>query len=197
MSTGIIILAAGNSSRMGKPKQLLVYLGKTLLQGVMETALNTPFRPVTVVLGAFAEQILKLTFPEGITFLINENWQRGMSSSISAGLRSILDREPDIENVIIAVADQVFITAAVFGALVEKREQTGKNIIASAYGETKGTPVLFSKKYFNHLLALEGDQGAKMMLKQYPEDLGMIQFERGDVDVDREEDYLRLIMKIK
>ncbi|MBB6237260.1 molybdenum cofactor cytidylyltransferase [Pedobacter sp. AK013] len=193
MKTGIIILAAGNSSRLGRPKQLLNYKGKTLLQGVINEALETNCEPVIVVLGANAKEISSQHQNDQINFVINENWENGMASSIVAGLSTLIKNNSKIESIIIAVADQAFIKMSNFNNLIEKQKETGKNIIASAYDETMGTPVLFKKDYFEVLLSLKGAEGAKNILKQYPLDLETVAFEHGGIDIDTETDYNNLI----
>jgi molybdenum cofactor cytidylyltransferase len=193
MKTGIIILAAGNSSRMGKPKQLLNYKGKTLLQTVIDEALKTDCKPFVVVLGANAEEIASKHNNDQIHFVINESWESGMASSIAAGLSSVIDNNIEIESVIIAVSDQVFIKMTNFSHLIEKQNETGKNIVASKYAETIGTPVLFRKHYFDALLSLKGTDGAKKLLKQYSKDVEAVPFELGEIDIDTETDYNNLI----
>jgi molybdenum cofactor cytidylyltransferase len=193
MNTGIVILAAGDSSRLGKPKQLLTYQEKTFLEIVSDTAIKTDLKPVVVVLGAFANDILKQQKQPGITYIINDSWQDGMSSSISAGVSAILGNQRDLENIIIAVADQVFITSAIFKDLIEKQGKTGKNIIASSYAQTLGTPALFNKMYFEQLISLKGDIGAKNILMQHPDDTETITFDQGNIDIDTEADYNNLI----
>jgi molybdenum cofactor cytidylyltransferase len=193
MKTGIIILAAGNSSRMGKPKQLLNYKGKTLLQTVIDEALKTDCKPIIVVLGANAEEIASKHNNDQIHFVINESWENGMASGIAAGLSSVIDNNIEIESVIIAVSDQVFIKMTNFSHLIEKQNETGKNIVASKYAETIGTPVLFRKHYFDALLSLKGTDGAKKLLKQYSQDVETVPFELGEIDIDTETDYNNLI----
>jgi molybdenum cofactor cytidylyltransferase len=193
MKTGIIILAAGNSSRMGKPKQLLNYKGKTLLQTVIDETLKTDCKPIIVVLGANAEEIASKHNNDQIHFVINESWENGMASGIAAGLSSVIDNNIEIESVIIAVSDQVFIKMTNFSHLIEKQNETGKNIVASKYAETIGTPVLFRKHYFDALLSLKGTDGAKKLLKQYSQDVETVPFELGEIDIDTETDYNNLI----
>lgn len=193
MDTGIIILAAGNSSRLGKPKQLLTYQDKTLLTIVSEAALKTSFHPVVVVLGAYATEVSKAHQGLKIQYVINEEWETGMSSSIATGLTALLDTKKDIENVIIAVADQVFITARIFEKLTENHQLTGKGIVASTYGETSGTPVLFNKKYFDQLLNLQGSTGAKKIVTENAADTAKVPFEKGLIDIDTAADYDNLI----
>jgi len=193
LKTGIIILAAGSSSRLGRPKQLLDYKGKTLLQTVINEALETSCRPVITVLGANAKEIASQHQHDQVNFVINESWENGMASSIVAGLSAMIKNNSEIESIIIAVADQAFIKMSNFNNLIEKQKETGKNIIASAYAETIGTPVLFKKRYFEALLSFKGTEGAKNILKQYPYDLETVVFEHGEIDIDTETDYKNLI----
>jgi molybdenum cofactor cytidylyltransferase len=191
LKTGIIILAAGGSSRLGRPKQLLDYKGKTLLQTVINEALETSCRPVITVLGANAKEIASQH--DQVNFVINESWENGMASSIVAGLSTMIRNNSEIESIIIAVADQAFIKMINFNHLIEKQKETGKNIIASTYAGTVGTPALFKKDYFEALLSLTGAEGAKKILKQYPQDVETVVFERGEIDIDTETDYNNLI----
>ena len=192
MDTAIIILAAGNSSRLGRPKQLLPYRNKTLLQVVSDAALQTPFRPVTIVLGAYKNEIAKQIHGT-VNYVFNDHWQEGMASSIAAGLAATLELSPGIQQVIIAVSDQAFISQEIFEQLHQQQQLSDKGIVASRYGKIAGTPVLFSKKYFTDLLSLKGDSGAQSILKTYPEDIETITFEKGEMDIDTEEDYKKLI----
>ena len=101
--------------------------------------------------------------------------------------------DPAIENVIIAVSDQAFINSGILEGLLAKKELSGKNIVASSYAQTTGTPVLFNKKYFDQLIALKGNKGAKKILEQYPADTETIPFKQGHIDIDTEKDYNNLI----
>jgi len=195
MGTGIIILAAGNSSRMGKPKQLMTYLGRTFLDIVTMEALETKCAPVIVVLGAHAEEIAAQQHQqqEHISHIVNKSWQQGMSSSIIAGLSEAIKTDPKVDNIILTVADQVFIKSAVLESLILKQQSSGKGIVASSYSDTLGTPALFNKKYFEALLSLQGENGAKSLIKLYNEDVDAIDFELGHVDIDTEQDYKHLI----
>ena len=188
---GIIILAAGGSSRLGEPKQLLTYLGKTLLRHVTDEALASGIGPVLVVLGADSARI-KYTLHESALVLINEQWEEGMGSSIRSGLWGMLKAYPLLDGIIFAVCDQPFVTASLFRKLAWCKESTGKNIVACAYKHDLGTPVLFDKKYFPHLLRLQGQQGAKRLIALYSEDVSSVPFELGEIDIDRPEDYLFL-----
>lgn len=192
MDTGIIILAAGNSSRLGRPKQLLVFKNKTLIEWTIDAALETNFKPVLVVLGAFADQIQKKLLPD-LPFIVNENWAEGMASSIAAGVAELLKHAPELENIIITVSDQAFINATILLALEQKQIGTKKGIIASSYAKTTGTPALFNKRYFPQLLSLKGNNGAKSLLKLHDNDVETVAFALGNIDIDTETDYHNLI----
>ncbi|MFB9075977.1 NTP transferase domain-containing protein [Flavobacterium procerum] len=191
--TGIIILAAGNSSRLGRPKQLLQYKESTLLKNSIYEALKVENSFIIIVTGSDHDLIEKeLNSPE-ITFSFNSNWETGMSSSIVKGISELLLLNPDCEQCIMAVCDQPFVTSSVFESLIFESSKRGKGIVASAYSETLGTPVLFHKKYFQELLELKGQEGAKKLLKNYANDVVSVLFEKGNIDIDTEEDYLQLI----
>ncbi|NTE02040.1 nucleotidyltransferase family protein [Agrobacterium tumefaciens] len=192
MDTGIVILAAGNSSRLGRPKQLLKFKQKTLIEHTINAALQTSFQPIIVVLGAYADEIQEKISTE-VNLLINKNWSEGMSSSITAGVAALIKQSPLLENIIIAVSDQAFITAEIFHALKQKQISTKKAIIASTYAKTTGTPVLFNKQYFPQLLSLTGNSGAKSMLKLHHNDVETVAFAMGNIDIDTETDYHNLI----
>lgn len=189
-NTGIIILAAGNSSRLGQPKQLLDYQGRTLLRHTVEQALAVSSR-VIVVTGFENSGINKQTGAAGT--VQNENWQEGMASSIHKGLNEMLSKYPETGDCLITVCDQPHIDASVFSELIEERQSSGKGIIASCYSGTLGTPVLFSRSYFSDLLKLNGHEGAKKLLIKYKDEVGQVMFEKGSVDIDTPEDYQQLI----
>lgn len=190
---GIVILAAGSSSRLGRPKQLLQYKETTLLNNTILEASKVQNSFVVVVTGANSESVLKELNSAEITTCFNLDWETGMSSSIVKGLNEILLLNPDCEQCIFAVCDQPFVTTSIFENLINEYVKTGKAIVASAYSKTLGTPVLFHKKYFPELLELKGQEGAKKLIKKYAEDTASIIFEKGNIDIDTEEDYDELI----
>jgi len=191
--TGIIILAAGNSSRLGRPKQLLQYKESTLLKNTISEALKVENSFVIVVTGSNHDLIERELNSSEINFSFNSEWESGMSSSISKGIHGLLALNPDCEKCILAVCDQPFVTNLVFENLIGESKKTGKGIAASAYSETLGTPVLFHKKYFQELLGLKGQEGAKKLIKKYTHDVVSVPFEKGNIDIDTEEDYSQLI----
>lgn len=194
--TGIIILAAGNSSRLGQPKQLLRYKDTTFLEYIIGEASVIKEAAVIVVTGANHELIEKEIDASKIKIAFNPDWESGMSSSINTGLNKALQLFPEIEKCILAVCDQPFVSHSIFENLITEYHKTKKGIVASSYAETVGTPVLFDKKYFNELLRLKGQEGAKKIINGFLEDTASTPFEKGNIDIDTEEDYNKLISEL-
>jgi len=192
-NTGIIILAAGSSSRFGNTKQLLHFKGKTLLQHTMEEAAEAGAEPVLVVTGANADEISKEIKNEKVEIVFNKNWEQGMASGIVMGLKNAIILNKELENIIITVCDQPFVSSSLFQQLFQKQNESAKHIVASAYADTIGTPALFTIKYFVALMGLTGDQGAKGLLKKYSKDLATVDFPDGYIDIDTKEDYENLL----
>jgi molybdenum cofactor cytidylyltransferase len=192
--TGIIILAAGNSSRMGEPKQLMMYKNKTFLQHIIGEAKNANLEPVICVTGYQSELITKSITGMGISIIYNERWREGMGTGIATGIRQLM--LSDVDAVILAVSDQPHVSVDLFGTMQELKDQSGKGIVASSYTGTLGTPVLFGKDYFNQLISLSGNQGAKNIVKLNLPDICSVEFEKGNIDIDTKEDYENLISEI-
>jgi len=192
-NTGIIILAAGSSSRFGNTKQLLHFKGKTLLKHTMEEAAEAGAQPVVVVTGANADEISKEITNEKVEIVFNKNWEQGMASGIVMGLKNAIILNKKLENIIITVCDQPFVSSSLFQQLFQKQNESAKHIVASAYADTIGTPALFTKKYFDALMGLTGDQGAKILLKKYSDDLATVDFPDGYIDIDTQADYENLL----
>lgn len=192
--TAIIILAAGNSSRLGKPKQLLPYRQKTLIEHIVAEALQTA-APVTVVTGAAAKEVTACLKSKDVVLLYNPDWPSGMASGIAVGLANALSLNDQLRNIILTVCDQPFVTTELFKQLLNAQHQTGKGIIACRYADTVGTPVLFDAKYFERLKELSGQEGAKRLLNTYSDDVATVPFTDGRIDIDTEEDYQKLLNK--
>ncbi len=185
----IILLAAGSSSRLGKPKQLLMYEGKTLLQHSLQVAVDTGMQPLVAVIGANADLVKKEVENQAVAVCMNEDWQEGMASSIRNGLQRLLKEAPETNAAIIMVCDQPFVTTKLLMGLVKKYQQTGKPIIASNYDNILGTPALFDKTIFAALLELKGDTGAKKIIKENQDWVESVNFPLGKIDIDTEADY--------
>lgn len=185
---GAIILAAGNSSRLGRPKQLMAYRGRTLLTHVIAEAQAADLRPLTVVTGAFQAEVSESLRGEAVDIVFNPAWETGMASGIVAGMSNMLLLYPDVNAVVIAVCDQPFISASLLLKLVSTFETSGKGIVGCSYENSVGTPVLFSSAYFEQLLALSGNEGAKKLVRQHTDDLATVDFPEGNIDIDTPDD---------
>ena len=195
-TTPIIILAAGSSSRLGQPKQLLSYQHKSLLDNAIEEAKKATDGPVLVILGGNRELIEKSITRSDIQLIYNPGWEEGMASSIRLGLAVSKEANPALERIIFTVCDQPFVTAELFRALVNEAAASGKGIVASSYGDTFGTPVLFDKKYFDELTLLKGAEGAKKIVTKFTDQVAAVTFEKGEIDIDTPDDYNRLLNTI-
>ena len=193
LTCGIVLLAAGASSRLGKPKQLLPYKGTTLLKHAVQLAVDAALKPIVIVVGANAN-ILNIEIEESqANIVMNETWQEGMASSIRTGLQKMLELEPTINSVIMMVCDQPYVTVQLLQNLIVQHNKTGKPIIASSYKNNLGTPALFDATIFSELMQLKGDIGAKKILNNHPEWVAAIDFPMGEIDIDTEEDYKKLL----
>jgi len=184
-----VILAAGESSRLGQPKQNLLFNGQTLLQRAVESGRLSQCKPLIVVLGANSDKITPIA---GTTTLYNKNWEEGMASSIRIAIEEI-NKDSSIDNAIIMLCDQPFVSAALLNTLIEKQVETGRPIIACAYNGTMGVPVLFDRALFAELLLLQGHEGAKKIVTTHANKVATIPFDEGSIDIDTPDDYENLI----
>ena len=190
---GLVILAAGGSSRLGSPKQLLPYRKDNLLNRIVSTALAVENVIAVVVIGAEKEAIKHTIAEAKILIVVNDNWASGMASSIKMGLTAVTKIDPAIQGCIFTVCDQPYITVSLLAELLTKHRNTNKAIIAAEYAGTYGTPVLIDKRYFDELMNLQKEEGAKKLLHKYMNDLATITFNGGEFDIDTKEDYKKLI----
>ena len=186
----IIILAAGSSSRLGRPKQLLELGGKNLLQKSIIAALNVS-KNVIVVLGA-NEQLIRPTISDlPIEIILNKDWAKGMSSSIQTGM-SIL-KNKDCEAVLIMLCDQPFVDAFLLRKMMTVFEKSNLPIVASEYEGKVGVPAIFAATFFQKLKMLEGQKGAKSLIMNNLKQIEHFIFEKGKIDIDTEEDWEKII----
>ena len=187
MKTGVILLAAGSSSRLGRPKQLLNYQGKTLIQHSIDAALNSAANDLVVVLGSNFELIQTGIESKEVTVLFHANWEEGMSSSMQCGLRYLLETN-QVEQVILMLCDQPYVSQGLLNQLINGKKASGKGIVACSYSGTVGVPALFGQDYFSELLALKGTEGAKKVILNHQDDTFLVDFPLGTLDLDTEED---------
>ena len=194
---GILILAAGQSRRLGSPKQLLKYNGDSLIKRVTETAIASYCKPVVIVLGAYAEEIKsELEFDE-IHVLVNAHWQEGMASSIREGLKELIRLNENIDGLVVLVCDQPYLTTKHINELIQLQAQKDLPAAACSYYGVLGTPALFHKSLFEQLLNLQADIGAKKILSSIKNEIALVEFENGIFDIDTESDYNNLLQDKK
>jgi molybdenum cofactor cytidylyltransferase len=198
---GLVILAAGASKRMGKPKQLLTFCGKTLLRNSALVALESLAGKSLVILGANSEQILPdiqyFTTNEKLLKIVeNPAWEEGMASSIRLGIEVLAQSKSRLEAVIFMLCDQPFVSTELINELITTFRRTQSWVVACTYqtGIT-GVPALFSKEIFPALLALKGDMGARKIIHQFADNMTTIPFPKGDIDIDTPEAYAALLEK--
>ena len=194
MGTAALILAGGESQRFGRPKQLVDWAGKPLLEYVIERVGGWPqVDSVYVVLGARVERIMKRVDLSSVTVIENFEWQEGMASSLRAGLDTLIgDRAA--EQALIVLADQPTVPGEVIPMLLEARRRSRRPVVIPRYRFVRGHPVLVDRSLWPRLVAgLEGDQGARNLFLSHPEWVEEVRV--GDTpprDIDTPEDLDRL-----
>lgn len=187
-SISAILLAAGESKRMGTPKLLLNLGGKTILEHSIDNLLNSKVSEVIVVLGHGAEGLLSRINQRTIKIMENSLYRQGMSTSIIAGLCLVDSRA---RAVMLALADQPLIPPAVIDRLIEAYEGGGRGIAVPVHRGRRGHPVIYSVKYKEELLKLTGDIGGREIVGRHPEDLLEVEVDSESIftDIDTMEDY--------
>ena len=189
---GAVILAAGASTRMGVPKQLLEFGGETMLRRAASVALKAGCRPVVVVTGADAAASRKALRGLDVREAENQQWESGISSSVRVGIEALVTANPQIAAVVLMLCDQPFVTREIITRLVAAHRETGRSIVASRYGGSYGVPALFDKIHFAELTTLKGDVGAKRVIQTHLPTVHLVPFPEGEIDIDTPDDLARL-----
>lgn len=189
--TAAIILAAGSSTRYGAPKQLLDWKGKPFVRHIAETALQSGLWPVVVVTGTHHAEITSCLKELPVIVVQNKDHEQGQSTSIKAGLHALPEKTGAC---IFLLADQPQIPSEVIHALVESHSRELQPILAPlVLEERRANPVLFDRTTFPDLLKLEGDVGGRAIFSNYRVEYLPWHDDRLLLDVDKPEDYQRLI----
>jgi molybdenum cofactor cytidylyltransferase len=181
-----IILAAGASSRMGSPKQLLEWRNRPLLEHTVVNARAILKERIVVVLGAHADSIQTTVDLGGVTSIVNPDWQEGMASSIRAGVQALPE---SASAALILLCDQPLINAAHMQNLLNGWQNAPTRIVASQYHHSVGVPALFPAEFFGHLLTLGGDRGAKSLLMEFESSLLKTPLPEAELDIDCAADF--------
>jgi molybdenum cofactor cytidylyltransferase len=206
-----LILAAGESSRLGQPKQLIQFRGKTLMRRVVDAASEAGCRPVLVILGKskrtsnlrspgspggaerhhgieLAEAISSELKKTGATIVANPNWKRGIGTSIRAGVQHLIELAPGAEATVLLACDQPFVDRVVIDRLITLHHETRKPIVAARYAGTLGVPALFDRGRLPDLLGLDDSAGAKSIILSNRDQVAEFPFPEGEIDIDTPED---------
>ena len=189
MPVAAIIVAAGSSSRLGQPKQLVAIDGEPLLQRAIRYAREAGASPVFVVLGAHRE-LIKNSVDFGAAKIVpNDEWEEGLASSIRAGVHAVQAEAPFAEGLLLMTCDQPRVTAEHLKRAIQMSyAQSAPTAIASTYDGTRGIPAIFPRQAIADLLALRGDKGARTLLAKPPWPVISIPLAGGEIDIDRPED---------
>jgi molybdenum cofactor cytidylyltransferase len=183
-----IVLAAGGSERMRQPKQLLPIAGRPMVRHVAEAVCAAGLAQVIVVTGAHAAAVAVALADLPVDLAINDSWAEGMSSSMRTGLRVL---RPEVQAVLMVLADQPALTTDLLQLLVARYRATGAPIVAPVYRGQRGNPVLFDRALFPELLAVHGDRGGRMLIARYREQVEHVEVDDPAVlmDIDSPKDY--------
>jgi molybdenum cofactor cytidylyltransferase len=183
-----IILAAGESKRMGFPKMLLQFNGKTMIENVIQNVAESESDGILVVLGAGMEDLVGLVAEYDVKHCYNENYRLGMLSSVQRGFK---DLPPHAEAVLVFQGDQPFITAKVINSIIGEYRLSGKGLIVPVYNGKRGHPLLIDCKYRNIIDNLDPGEGLRSITYIYSDDVHEVTTDEPGIlrDFDTYEDY--------
>jgi molybdenum cofactor cytidylyltransferase len=190
MIVDAVVMAAGESARLGRAKQLLPFAGQTLLGHAIATVRAAAPRRLLVILGARADEIRAGMPAEAVEIVESPAWRAGPGSSIHAALAALAASPPD--GLLLAVCDQPLVPAAHFAHLRRTFEAHPTCIVASGYDEIAGVPALFPRALFDELGALPAREGARPLLRRHADRLVTLPCPGAGRDVDTLDDYRSL-----
>ncbi len=187
-----IVLAAGRSTRMGQPKQLLPFRGRTVLEWVVDNALASTLHRVIVVLGHEAEAVKPLVEQRGVATVVNPSYEAGQSSSLKAGLRALTG---EADAALFLLGDQPLITPETIDLIIAAFGDSASPIVIPTFDGRRGNPVLFGRETFHRMETLSGDSGARALFQEYAGEIRTVAVNTPSIhfDLDTENDYRRLL----
>ncbi len=199
-STAGIILAAGAAIRFGRPKQLLRLNDRYLIEWVLDAALNSKLNKIILVLGYAHQKILqaldqKLQY-SNLSVVINPEFKKGQSYSLRAGLSKVKD---DFASVMFLLADQPMLNSAVINTILERYWETDKDICVATYRGKRKNPAIFSHRFYNQLMEIRGDIGARQLIEENPDNVLSVEIDNSLCfwDIDTPQDAQKLKKKLK
>jgi molybdenum cofactor cytidylyltransferase len=178
-----VVLSAGESSRMGRPKALLPIDGRTFIEKIVDALEKSSVAKVMVVLGHNADEMIQRIEHLPVEILVNPDYKLGQLSSLQVAVRR-LEREPDCDGMLVHLVDHPYVNTELVQTMIKRYEDTGKLIVVPRHNGKRGHPVIFSRKLFSELLAAPVDQGAKAVINAHRDDTLEIDTEAEGVTVD-------------
>lgn len=185
-------MAAGASSRMGRPKQLLSWKDTTLLGHAIKNAQASRCSDVVVVLGANYKAIRAGLDQNGFEIVVNTHWKKGLGSSIAYGMEYLVEQKNDMDGVLIILADQPLIDSKYLNTLIDLYDGDTSTIVGTRYKGGTGVPALFGKMHFKELMGLNEDSGAKAIIRNHKYKVLAADPGGTAIDIDTESEYIKL-----
>jgi molybdenum cofactor cytidylyltransferase len=183
-----ILLAAGASTRLGRPKQLIRLHHESLLRRTARLAVEAACAPIFVVLGFEAEQMRQELHGLNVHALLNPDWPSGMASSLHCGVQALLSQNPVPDRVMLLLCDQPFISSDLLQSLLQKNDENDALITASFYADKLAVPAIFRQPLYPEMQKVKGDQGARQIIQMHRGNATSIPFPDGTIDIDTVED---------
>jgi molybdenum cofactor cytidylyltransferase len=187
-SCAAIVLAAGASTRLGQPKQLLQMNGESLLHRTIRLAEKAGCAPIFVVLGFEAERMRREAADLDVRVVSNPKWQSGLGSSLRSGMEALMKESQLPQKVALLLSDQPMLSSEILFNLVKNSAEIGSLIVASSYTGRLGVPAVFRKELYPDLQKVEGDKGAREVIQRYRDQTASIDFPEGAIDIDTVQD---------
>ncbi len=189
-----IILAAGESKRMGSPKMILPYKGMTIIEKVVENVLKSDVEKAVIVFGANKMEIMEVIDKYPVMHCYNDYYKQGMLSSVKCGFEFL---PPDFRAAMVFLGDQPMAEPSVMNLVIEAYYRSGKGIVIPVCNGKRGHPTLIENKYREEILSLDEPDGLRGLLRKHPDDLLEIETENESIlkDIDTQEDYFCEINK--
>jgi molybdenum cofactor cytidylyltransferase len=188
-----VVLAAGGSTRLGHPKQLIPFRGQSLVRRSVEVAVQSKLGPVVVVLGAAAKLVEVELAGLCVHFVSNKAWESGIGSSLSLGITLAETLRPKVSAALVTLCDQPKVTSEALQSLASQYFTTGKAVVASSYSGTLGVPALFDWAYFEDLKRLDPLKGAKPLLRALGDQVAVWAVPEASTDIDTAEDWEKFL----
>jgi molybdenum cofactor cytidylyltransferase len=179
-----ILLAAGGSRRFGSPKQLHRIGGRSLVRRAVETARSAGFGPIVAVVGSSAAQVADELAGAGADLVVNAGWEEGMGSSVRTGIRRVRQIAPEAAAAAILLADQPRVSETLLRSLAQRLLRGPEPAAACRYDGVLGPPAIFARPLFGRLEEIEGDEGARSILRSGEIEVAAIDFPAGAADID-------------